>query len=313
MSPRIDVSIIVVNWNALALTTAAVTSILDKVSGVTYEIFVVDNNSTLDDSSSELPRRLPSVVFIANEDNRGFSSANNQAMGRARGRYILLLNNDTEQTEDSISKSVEYMDERLDVGAVGVRHFNADAARSKQESSFRFPSPWRDIAGLLGLAWFIQREESLCSSNGGDVDWVVGSYLFIRRACLDAVGLLDERFFLYDEDIDWCKRANDAGWKVHFWPGTSLIHIGSAVSPYMSDKTFLHFRSRLSYYRKHYTIFTAVAYYAAMCTRLVLATCKCTVLAGLGRAGRQDIVVKITRLWMFASLAHGRGGVTRPV
>lgn len=142
-----------------------------------------------------------------------------------------------------------------------------------------------------------------------DVDWIAGSYLFVRRACLEDVGLLDERFFLYDEDIDWCRRAWKAGWKVRYWPGATMIHIGSGVRLLMSDKTFIHFRSRLQYIRKQHSSVAAVAFYVAISLKLALATCRQILLALFGRATLRDVAERFDRQTMFMLLRSGRSGV----
>ena len=146
------------------------------------------------------------------------------------------------------------------LGALGILHRNADATRSRQPSAFRFPRPWRDVVTPLCLPSARRNVASLSDDGERDVDWVCGSFLLMRRECLERVGPLDERFFAYDEDIDWCRRAWEAGWKVRFWPGASMIHVGGAARPFMKDKTFVHFRSRLSYIRKHHTWIPASLY-----------------------------------------------------
>src|SRR5947199_2579044 len=152
VASRPDVSIITVNWNAGEMTARALASIYEHTRDVTFELIAVDNGSTRDDSAAALPARFPSITFIANRTNLGFSAANNQAVARAAGRYVLLLNNDTLQTEDAISAPVRYMDAHPDVGALGIEHRNADATRSVQGSASTFPQPWRELRALLGLA-----------------------------------------------------------------------------------------------------------------------------------------------------------------
>ena len=148
-----DLSIVLVNWNACEMTSAALESIAAHTRDIRYEIFVIDNGSTRDRSVEELPRRFPSMAFIPNAGNMGFSIANNQGVARARGRYVLLLNNDTIQTENALGAAVRYMDAHAEVGALGILHRNADAQRSEQPSAFGFPRPWREVATLVGVRW----------------------------------------------------------------------------------------------------------------------------------------------------------------
>jgi hypothetical protein len=246
--------------------------------------------------------------FIANSRNTGFSVANNQGIARSTGRYILLLNNDTIQTEDALKKAVDYMDAHPDVGALGILHRNADAARSPQASAYPFPRPWRELLTLAGLRSGAGDGAASAIDREADVDWVCGSFLLMRRACLEAIGPLDERFFIYDEDIDWCRRAWNAGWKVRFWPGASMVHVGAAARPFMKDKTFVHFRSHLSYFRKHHGWPPALLYYAIMVGRLTIATLAQTAKWMIGAAPFDEVRERSNRQMQFALLRHGRSG-----
>jgi GT2 family glycosyltransferase len=297
-----------VNWNASETTAAALASIEAETRGIRYEAIVVDNGTTRDNSVTELPRRFPSITFIPNPRNLGFSVANNQGIARARGRYVLVLNNDTIQTGDALTDAVQYMDTHADIGAVGILHCNADGQRSPQASAFSFPKPWRELLSLAGLRHNPADGAPVTMSDERDVDWICGSFLLMRRECLDAVGPLDERFFIYDEDIDWCRRAWAAGWKVRFWPGASMVHLGAAARPFMKDKTFVHFRSHLSYIRKHHSWLPASLYYFVMVTRLTGATTWQLVRWLTGRVPFADVRERSSRQLQFVLLRHGRAG-----
>jgi GT2 family glycosyltransferase len=306
-SDAVDLSIVLVTWNALVLTSQALESIEKHAAGISYEVFVIDNGTTKDDTVRALPARFPWVKFIANPDNRGFSRANNQGVRRARGRYILLLNNDTIQIENALGKAVEYMDGHPEVGALGITHLNNDEARSFQPSFFDFPTAWPEVQSLLGLSKPVVGAPPDYGREQ-DADWVVGSFLMMRRACFEEVGELDERFFIFDEDIDWCLRATRLGWKIRYWPGARMIHVGSAARPFMKDKTFVHFRSHLSYLKKNHSGSVAAAYYAAMALRLSLATGKQAMLALTGQARLEDVRERFERERQFLLLRSGRTG-----
>ena len=187
-------------------------------------------------------------------------------------------------------------------------HRNDDGTRSPQASAYAFPRPWRDLLPLLGWRLGADETPAIPTNAERDVDWVCGSFLLMRRACLEQVGPLDDRFFIYDEDIDWCKRAWAGGWKVRFWPGVSMVHVGAAARPFMKDKTFVHFRSHLSYLRKHHTWLPAALYYLVMVGRLTLATLWQTLRWIAGRAPFADVRERSRRLMQFALLRHGRSG-----
>src|SRR5207237_8364851 len=141
-------------------------------AGVRREVIVVDNGTTRDGSVRELPRRFPWIQFVANPRNMGFSIANNQGIARAKGRYVLLLNNDTIQIEDALRAAVGYMDAHPDVGALGILHRNADAARSPQASAYPFPKPWRELLTLAGVRSATGDGAPSAIDTERDVDWV---------------------------------------------------------------------------------------------------------------------------------------------
>jgi len=223
---------------------------------------------------------------------------------------VLLLNNDTLQIEDAISAAVRYMDEHPDVGALGIQHRNGDANRSLQASSGGFPRPWREVRMVFGLATRSDADDAMVPADAErDVDWLTGSFLMIRRQCLEDVGLLDERFFVYEEDIDWCRRAWNRGWKVRFWPGASMVHLGAATAPFVRDKTFAHFRPHLMYIRKHHGAAPAVCFYAAMVARLAMSTSWQTVRWLAGEAPFSAVRERWDRQLNFTLLRSGRLGI----
>ncbi len=130
----------------------------------------------------------------------------------------------------------------------------------------------------------------------------------MRRECLDKIGLLDERFFIYDEDIDWCLRAKQAGWLIRFWPGVSMIHLGAIAGPSMRDKSLTMYRSHVSYLRKHHGAIWSTLFYIAMVMRLSLSWIKQTIFWSIGRSPWADVRLRRQRLWNFLSLRPGRIG-----
>ena len=300
-----DLSVILVNWNARALTEDALRTLRAHTRGITYEVFVVDNGSRDGSEPLQLAEQFPWVKVLRNPDNRGFSRANNQALRRARGRYLLLLNNDTRQVENALGTAVTWMDAHPDVGALGITHLHDDG-QTPQHSFFPFPDPWLDVQSLVG---FMDGEPPAPDFvREQDVDWLVGSFLMIRRNCYEDVGELDERFFVYDEDIDWCLRARQSGWRICYSPCARMVHVGAASKPHLKDKTFMHYRSHLAYLAKHHGS-AAAAYYVAMSARLAASTGKQALRFLVGRARAEDVQARLLRQRHFMTLGHGKAGV----
>lgn len=229
-----DVTIVIVNWNTRGVLRTCLDTVVRNLAGVSAELIVVDNGST-DGSPEMVTCEFPEVKLIANHDNRGFAAANNQAIRVARGKHILLLNSDTEVIGDVIAKSVEYLEQHPEVGVMGCRVLNSD--RTVQLTCSQFPSLLNLILLTSGLAKLSRPKfcgryqlRSWNRDSERDVETVTGCYMLVRREALDQVGLLDETFFFYGEETDWCKRFTDAGWKLRFAPVGEIIHHGSLSS-----------------------------------------------------------------------------------
>jgi GT2 family glycosyltransferase len=304
-----DVSIIIVNWNSLELLKVAIESIRQLTTGINYEIIVVDNFSTKDSSRQQLNTGFPSVNCLLNTENRGFCAATNQGVVLSSGRYLLFLNADTFQVENAIGHATTYMDNNRHIGALGVKHLNADRARTIQRSHYVFPNPWQESTALLGipLRRFSKAQPELDVEQ--DVDWVCGSFLMIRRECWEGVGPLDERFFTYGEDIEWCRRAHNSNWPVRFWPGAEFVHLGSSSASSIRDKTFMCFRSQLTYYSKHHSIFAASFYYLAICLRLGCSTLAQFALMLRGSSTKAEFFARLRRQVAFLFLSDSHSGV----
>jgi GT2 family glycosyltransferase len=223
-----DLSIVIVNWNGLAVLRECLNSIFGAAQGIEFEVIVVDNASQ-DDSVAVLQREFPQVVVLRNQQNRGFAAANNQAFAVARGRHVLLLNNDTLVLPGAFQQSVKYMDDHPRVGVLGCRVEFPD--RSFQTSCCRFNnllelfmtrllplgSMWNERLNM-GRYWGRQFAEPT------EVDVVAGCFMVVRREVITTVGGLDEDFFMYGEDEEWCSRIKRAGWRIVYFPGATIIH-----------------------------------------------------------------------------------------
>ena len=254
-----DLAIIIVAWNSKPFLGACLGSIIGSGSSHTRELVVVDNGST--DGSAELVRKVaPDVRLIINKRNEGFAAANNSALSLMKSRYALLLNPDTVVLPGALDAMVDYMDINGHIWALGPMMLNGDG--SPQLTGVRFPTNWNIFAETLFLDRMFPRSEWLGAHRElyrdltvpRRVDYVQGSCLLLRSAVLDRVGTLDEQFFMYFEETDWCYRVNDAGGEVWFYPTARVTHFGGGeIGHYDRRRLVEYHRSILRFYSKHYT------------------------------------------------------------
>lgn len=257
---NVDVSIIIVSYNTRDLLKKCLETVCAAARDLKAEILVVDNGS-LDGSPDMVVSEFPNVLLIRSEKNLGFAKANNQAVERARGKYILFLNSDTEVHEDSIRHVKRYMDENPRVGICGCKLLNSDG--TIQRSYGPFPSlVGAFLTNIPGLSK-LRSSMVLPNDRPSEVDFVYGAFLMVRKNILNQVGSFDERFFIYAEDVDLCKRVKDAGWLVMYDPRVAVIHHGGASTNYnvgmhgngtkFSDQSFFLLQeSQKKYYLKHF-------------------------------------------------------------
>jgi len=247
-----DLSIIIVNWNTRDLLDACLASVYASTGGLQLEVFVVDNASG-DGSAAMVRTRYPHVRLIENFENRGFAAANNQAIALSAGRYVLLLNSDTELASDALSYLVRFMDAHPRAGAVGPLLLNADG--SLQPSCHPVLTPWREFWRLL----FLDRVLPLATypmhrwdrETPREVEVIKGACLLLRAEALAQVGLLDERYFVYTEEMDLCARLLAAGWANHWEPRARVTHYGERSTRQVSDAMYLQlYRSKTQFHRK---------------------------------------------------------------
>ncbi|SHK74868.1 glycosyltransferase family 2 protein [Xylanibacter ruminicola] len=243
-------SVVIVNYNVRQYLTACIDSVALALKDVESEVFVVDNNST-DDSAEVIARDYPWVHLINNIENLGFSKANNIAIRQSMGEYVLLLNPDTVVAEDTIRNVLTFMDEHPEAGAAGVKMHNADGTLAP-ESRRAIPTPWVAARKMLG---FTRRYymSHLSWDEPGQIQVVSGAFFMVRRKALDLIGLLDEDFFMYGEDIDLSYRLLKGGWQNWYLP-YSIIHY-KGQSTKKSDFRYVHvfYQAMLIFFRKHYS------------------------------------------------------------
>ncbi len=273
MREPMDVSVIVVNWDTRDLLAQCLRSVYDTAAGLSIEVLVVDNGST-DGSVEMVARDFPAASVIANPENVGFVRANNQALAVARGRYILLLNSDAVLLPDALRLLVEFADGHRRVGIVGPQVLNPDGS---------FQSSYMDFPNLFGELLLMTKFSKLVygrhfpshsprrSQETRAVDWMQGACLMIRRETLDEIGGLDETFFMYSEEVDWCWRTRQAGWQIYYLPAARVLHWGGQSSSQApARRRVLVYGSKLLFLAKHHGPWAARLFKGALLTTSIL-------------------------------------------
>lgn len=253
----LDVSVVIVNWNVKDYLRDCLRSVYEQTKGVRFEVIVVDNGSA--DGSQEIVRReFPQVRLIENPENRGFAAANNQGIKLATGRYLLLLNPDTVVLDDAIGKAVAFADGNPSVGIVGCQVL--ETQHSVQPTCFRFPSPMTIFMALTGLhslfpnnrLFALERFGDWARDTERDVDVVSGMFMLVRREAVDEVGLMDEDYFMYAEEADWCYRFWQAGWRCVFTPQARITHVdgGSKSTKQVSAQMYVQQQKSLLLFQR---------------------------------------------------------------
>lgn len=254
----IGCSVIIVNYHSEAELGRCLDSLGAQASSESLEIIVVDNSGTV--AGSGLPRRFSSVVFVENPTNVGFAAASNRGLALAKGRHLLLLNPDTEVQDGAVAALVKHLEAHPEVGAVGPRLLDPDG--SLQYSCRRFPGYFTIFFGRYSFLTRLLPGNPFSARylyldwdhrSAAEVDWLSGACLMVRREVLDGVGPLDDGYFLFVEDMDWCRRIRDAGWRVEYVADAVVKHwIGASRGPVPPRVVWARHLSMLRYVRKHF-------------------------------------------------------------
>lgn len=263
MSREIDVSVVIVSYNTENLLDACLSSVF-KQTRCAFEVIVIDNAST-DESLQIVRSKYPDVVLVSNDQNVGFAAANNQGFAIAKGCQVLMLNPDTAILDSAIDVMCSFLDDNPDVGAVGAQ--NLKPGGGIQKSCHHFPTLWTKIIEYAQLSrlfpharWAGKANMSYwCYDEVKEVDWLSGSCMMIRGEALRQVGHLDDAFFLYMEEVDWCFRAKKIEWKVVYTPEAKIVHYHGMSSGQLEESQMIskniskhYFASHYYYFRKHY-------------------------------------------------------------
>lgn len=249
-----NLSIVIVNWNVREALHACLRSILEQETKFGLQVLVVDNASS-DGSLDMVARDFPEVEVIHNSTNVGFAEANNQGIRQARGRYILVLNPDTVVRRGTLEALVDYADAHPDIGALGPMLVSENGAVDYRGGR-RFPTLWSELLKRLRLVHPVYGDNAMMDwdhRTSRDVELVCGACMLLRREVIEAVGMFDEGFFLFGEDVDWCFRIRRAGWRVYYLAEAVVVHLGGKSSESARDKLgFEIARSRHRFLRKAY-------------------------------------------------------------
>lgn len=258
-------SVIIVNYKTPSLLRQCIKSIIKNPPSHEYDIIVIDNNSE-DETVEMIEDEFPQVVLIANDENLGFPKAVNQGIRKSNSDYILLLNPDITVLKDSLDKMLEFMDQNENVAASGAKLINPNG--SIQYSCFKWytsprvvlyrRTPFGKMTGKQKLIDdFLMKDWDHGESK--EVAWILGSCMLVRRKAIEHVGLMDERFFMYMEDVDWCRRFWQKGWKVYYYPYVKMVHYYARASAKESSmflsmfnkQTRIHINSAIKYFIKY--------------------------------------------------------------
>lgn len=264
---RPDVDIILVSWNTCDLTIACLDSLAAAVSPYHMSIWVVDNASQ-DDSVRMIRERHPEVHVLVNTENRGFAAANNQALQASNGRYALLLNTDTIAHPQAISRLISFADAHERAGIVGPMLLNPDG--SYQGSFAAQPSLGSELLSATGLGvrifgqWFPNYGPSK-AGIAQQAGYIQGACMLVRREALHQVGFLDEQYFMYSEEPDWCQRMSQVGWEIWYTPEAHITHYGGqSTRQRRHEMMVMLYRSKVRFFMKH----RGRAYAMLFCTLL---------------------------------------------
>jgi GT2 family glycosyltransferase len=270
-----DLSIVIVSWNAKRLLHDCLQSIATGLCRFSGEVIVVDNGST-DGSPTMVESEFPDVRLIRNQNNIGFAAANNIGIRHTKGRYLALINSDVVVLAGCFDRLLEHMELQPEVGIIGPKILWPD--KTLQNSCRKFPGLWNNFCTVTGLrllfpkSAFFSGEHMRYFAHDSQrcVDYLVGCFLVVRRSAVDQVGLLDEQFFIYAEEVDWCKRFSNAKWRVLFFPEAKAIHVGQGSSSNEPVRfAAAQEKAVLQYWVKHHSVVAVTLLYLLKLLRQV--------------------------------------------
>jgi len=306
--------VIIVNWNTKDLLCQCIDSLTQTLKKIDTEVFVVDNGST-DGSVAAVREKVSGVRLIENLVNLGFAKANNQAISLSSREYLLLLNPDTQVKDEAIERMLFFMDAHPEAGVVGAQLLNVDG--SKQNSIANFPSLATELLNKSLLRWlFPDKFPGKETDYPGpvEVDSVIGACMMARRKALEQVGLLDEEYFLFLEETDWCYRMKKAGWKIYHIPQAEVLHFqGKSAEAEKGKARIEYYRSRYHYFRKNRGSFQSSVLFIGLIIKLsvelVFATIACVFTLFMVKKWRTKLSTYLYLMWWHLRLCPQEMGL----
>jgi GT2 family glycosyltransferase len=302
LGSEIELSIIIVNRNTKDLLIQCLGSIDPVGQGIEREVFVVDNGSE-DGSGQAIRERFLKVTWIQNKMNIGFAKAMNQGLRLSKGKYLLLLNPDTQIKEGAIARLISFMGTHLDAGIVGAQLLDSDG--SKQNSIANFPSLATELLNKSLLRWLFPKTfpgKERIYSEPIEVDSVIGACMMVRRDAMEQVGLLDEDYFLFLEETDWCYQIRKKGWKVYHIPQAEVYHFqGKSAEKEKKKAKIEYYRSRYHFFNKNkgnlQWLLLLIGLVMRLCVELIFTTMGCLMTIFNIKKWRQKLSVLIYLMW----------------
>jgi GT2 family glycosyltransferase len=295
-----DLSIIIVTWNGKQYARECLDSLRNYLADPKVEIIVVDNASS-DGTPALIQQEFPWVRLIENSANLGFAKANNIGMVACTGKYVCLVNSDVRVLSDCLPRMQAYMEANPSIGMLGPQMLGPNGLIGR--SYLRFPTLWRGICDAFALRHIFRSSRTFNgiemtdfnNSETSEVDVLNGWFLMVRRKALEQVGMLDEQFFMYGEDIDWSYRFHKSGWKRVYFSGARAFHHGGASSAVAPTRFYIEMRrANLQLCKKHYGSLWALGHIGVTCLHeIIRVVCFC--LLGIARKSERSLAVAKTR------------------
>jgi GT2 family glycosyltransferase len=300
-SREVTVSVIIVSWNAREYLMQCLASLSTEACRYPTEVIVVDNASS-DGSADAVASSYPGVRLIRNTENLGFAKANNIGVAASRGRYLCFVNSDVKVLPHCVTRLVDFCEAQPNVGMAGPRVIGGDG--KLQRSCRGFPNVWNMFCRALALDSMFPRNKAFngyklyhwAQDTLRPVDILTGCFWLVRREALNQVGLLDEEFFMYGEDMDWCKRFWAQGWQVFFVPSAEAVHYGGASSSNAPVRFYVEMhRANLQYWKKHHSCFSVAGYFVVTCMHELLRAAGYCIAGFIKRPPRDSYQFKLRR------------------